>query len=225
MNALLSCPSELERAAPQTILRAAVSRFGPRLTLGTGLGPSGIVLMHMLRQIQDNPEIFFLETGLHFDETLRLRRRVEQRLDVTIRPLHPAQSVTAQAATHGPALWERDPDRCCALRKVQVLRRHLTPYDGWITGVRRDQGPSRAHLPIVRPVSRYGVLKISPLATWTRGQVWRYLSENDLPYNPLHDRGYPSVGCAPCTRPAAGQDERAGRWAGLAKVECGLHTV
>lgn len=215
-----------EPASASEILRAAYARFGRRLTIGTGLGPSGIALLHMVREIEPAPDVFFLDTGLHFDDTLALREQVERRLSIQIRPLRPTLSVTEQAAWHGPALWEREPDRCCAMRKVAPLREHLAGYDAWVTAIRRDQGASRAAIPVIRHVRAYGVVKIAPLAGWDRARLWRYLHDHDLPYNPLHDRGYPSVGCAPCTRPVAvGGAERAGRWAGQSKVECGLHTV
>ncbi|MDQ4076385.1 MAG: phosphoadenylyl-sulfate reductase [Chloroflexota bacterium] len=218
--------AEWEEASPQAILRWTVERFGERLTLGTGLGPSGIVLIHMLREIIPNPDIFFLDTGLHFEETYALKRRVETQLEVRIRALHPVQSVAEQAAKHGPALWDRDPNHCCYLRKVTPLRNYLADFDGWLTAVRRDQGSTRANLPIVRYVNAYGVVKVCPLATWTREMVWTYLNVHELPFNPLHSRGYSSISCAPCTQPVApGDGERAGRWMGFAKVECGLHTV
>lgn len=215
-----------ESASPQAILRWAVERFGARLTLGTGLGPSGVVLIHMLREIDPAPNLFFLDTGLHFSETLELVRQLESRLAVRIEPVRPALTLAAQAAQEGADLWAREPDRCCHLRKVEPLRAHLAQYEGWITGVRRDQGAARATTPIVRYVAAYDVVKINPLATWTRDMVWSYIHAHELPSNELHEQGYSSIGCTVCTRPvAADAAERAGRWVGFAKTECGLHTA
>lgn len=215
-----------EGASPQAILRWGVERFGARLTLGTGLGPSGVVLIHMLREIEPSPNLFFLDTGLHFAETLELVRQLESRLDVRLEPVRPALTLDEQAAQEGAELWARDPDRCCRLRKVEPLRAHLAQYEGWITGVRRDQGAARATTPIVRYVAAYDVVKLNPLATWTREMVWSYIHAHELPYNALHEQGYSSIGCTVCTRAVAPDaTERAGRWVGFAKTECGLHTA
>lgn len=216
--------ASFEGASPQSMLRWAVETFGRRVTLGTGLGPSGVVLMHMLSGVFPDADVFFLDTGLHFEETYELRRALEARLGLRVQPLRPAQTVQGQAMRHGPALWRRDPDLCCTLRKVEPLRRHLAGFDLWLTGLRRDQSPTRATAPILSHVAKYGVLKLNPLANWTEPMVWTYIHSHELPYNALHDQGYPSIGCAPCTRPVrAGEDTRAGRWAGFAKTECGLH--
>ncbi len=218
--------AQWEDASPQAILRWGVEHFGARLTLGTGLGPSGVVLAHMLSEIAPSPDIFFLDTGLHFEETYALQAALETRLGVRIHSLLPAQSVAEQAATHGGQLWSRDPNLCCYLRKVTPLREHLADYDAWVTGVRRDQGTSRVQTPIARYVPAYDVVKLNPLATWTRDMVWAYLTAHELPFNELHEQGYPSIGCAPCTKAVAvSAPERAGRWVGFAKVECGLHTA
>lgn len=218
--------AEFECASPQAILRWAMTRFGERLTLGTGLGASGIVLMHMLREVIRKPNIFFLDTGLHFEETYQLINRLERALDIKIELIRPAESVMEQKTNNGPELWQRNPDMCCHLRKVLPLRRQLANYDGWLTGLRRDQGATRANTPIVRYVGAYDVVKVNPLATWTQEMIWLYIHAHDLPYNTLHDEGYPSIGCFPCTQPVAiGTAERAGRWMGMNKTECGLHTV
>ncbi|MCZ7575226.1 MAG: phosphoadenylyl-sulfate reductase [Ardenticatenaceae bacterium] len=221
---IASLNAAFENESPQTMLRWAGETFGRRLTLGTGLGPSGVVLMHVLSESVPGADVFFLDTGLHFEETYELRRALEARLGLCVRSLRPAQTVQGQAMRHGPALWQRDPDLCCTLRKVEPLRRHLTGFELWMTGLRRDQSTTRATAPILSYVARYGILKLNPLANWTEAMVWTYIRAHDLPYNALHDRGYPSIGCAPCTRAVqSGADLRAGRWAGLAKTECGLH--
>lgn len=138
--------------------------------------------------------------------------------------VEPVVSLDEQAAAYGPALWSREPDRCCALRKVEPLRRFLQGYRAWITGLRRQQSPTRAGTRPVEWDQRFGLVKVNPLFRWSRDEVWRYIRDHDVPYNPLHDRGYPSIGCWPCTTPVApGEDERAGRWRGFHKTECGLH--
>ncbi len=218
---------EFESAAPSDILRWAYETFGDRVALSTAFGPSGVALMHIAARVNPGARVFFIDTGLHFDETLEMVERVQRRLAVSVEILRPDLTVAEQAERFGDELYVVDPDRCCAMRKVEPTRRMLAGLDAWITGLRRDQGPTRADTPIldVRPVDGRTVYKISPLARWTRKDVWRHVFTHDLPYNPLHDQGYPSVGCAPCTRPVeAGGDERAGRWAGRSKTECGLHT-
>lgn len=218
---------DLETASPSSILEWAFDAFGDRIALSTAFGPSGVVLMHLASRIRPGVKVFFIDTGFHFDETLQMLDRVRARLPVDIEVLRPELTVEEQARRHGE-LYVINPDRCCAMRKVEPTRRMLTGLDAWVTGLRRDQGPSRADTPVVdiRDVDGRDVVKINPLVRWTRKDVWRHIFAHDLPYNPLHDQGYPSVGCAPCTvAVGAGADERAGRWAGRSKTECGLHTA
>ena len=222
----------LEGKAPQTVLRWARGAFD-RVAQGTGFGPSGVVIMHMLaRQTapdeRDGLTFFFLDTGVLFDETYALRERLEARLDVHVRAVEPRVSLQAQANVCGEALWDRAPDQCCHIRKVRPLKRILRGRDAWVTGVRRDQSEARRETRRLEWDETHEVAKINPLAAWTRAQVWSYIDRHDLPYNPLHDRGYPSIGCRPCTQPAAAaagdaEDARAGRWNGREKTECGLH--
>lgn len=201
------------------VLVWATDRFAGRIALVSSLGPTTLVVVDLLWRLGRTVPVLWIDTGLHFDETLALKERVEARYGPMI-VVRPDQTVAEQAAAEGDRLWARDPDRCCALRKVAPLDRALTGYDAWIAGLRRDQGVTRA---AIRTVERGERVKINPLATWTRADVDAYAREHDVPHNPLLDHGYPSVGCWPCTRPAAGSDERAGRWAGRAKTECGLH--
>ena len=169
-------------------------------------------------------EPFTLDTGLLFPETYALWRRVEAHFGLTIRAVRPVQSVAQQAAAHGDALWSREPDRCCAFRKVEPLRRHLAGADAWITAIRRDQTPARAAARAVEPDPLHGLVKVNPLVAWSADEVAAYVRTHDVPVNPLHARGYPSIGCWPCTSPVAdGEDPRAGRWRGRGKTECGLH--
>ena len=169
-------------------------------------------------------DLFTLDTELLFPETYALWRQIEARYGVTIRPVRPGHTVAEQAVHEGAELWLREPDHCCDLRKMQPLARTLSGFDAWITAIRRDQTPERAVAPIVGWDGRFGLIKVNPLARWTFGEVKAYAAAHDVPYNPLHDQGYPSIGCIPCTSPVkAGEDPRSGRWRGKEKTECGLH--
>jgi phosphoadenylyl-sulfate reductase (thioredoxin) len=192
--------------------------------MATGFGPEGGVLVDLVGVHALPIDIFTVDTGLLFPETYELWRRLERRYGLRIRAVRPRLGVEAQAEGWGPRLWERRPSQCCALRKMEPLTRALEGYDAWITAIRRDQTPERASARVVEWEPRHGVIKINPLAGWAAADVWSYLRANDVPYNPLHDRGYPSIGCRPCTTPViAGEPERAGRWRGHTKTECGLH--
>lgn len=170
-------------------------------------------------------DTLFLDTGYHFPETIGTRDAVESSMELTIVDVLPQQTVAEQDATHGKDLFARDPAQCCALRKVEPLTRTLAGYEVWITGVRRDEGPTRANTPWVTWDAKNGLVKVNPLADWTFDEVLAYAEEHDVIVNPLVSDGYPSIGCLPCTRRVAeGEDPRAGRWAGFNKTECGLHT-
>jgi phosphoadenosine phosphosulfate reductase len=182
------------------------------------------VLMHLVSQVAPQTTVFYVDTGLLFDETYALRDTLAERLGLTFKRLATDLSVEAQAAQHGPRLWRREPDACCEIRKVAPLRAFLKTQRAWITAIRRDQTPQRAHAGLVEWDRNNGLVKLNPLARWTSEQVWAHISDHDLPYNTLHDQGFPSIGCWPCTAPvAAGDDPRSGRWAGTSKVECGIH--
>lgn len=214
---------DFEGRPPEALLSWAIEHFAPELALGTSFGPQGVVLMHLLSVLQPETTVFYLETDLLFAETYALRDQLSSRLGMAVIPVS-GLSVQAQAEKYGPALWSREPDQCCALRKVEPLRRFLSTQRAWITGIRRSQTANRAKSGLVEWDTANGLVKLNPLAGWTTEQVWEYIRAHELPYNELHDQGYPSIGCWPCTRPvAAGEDERAGRWAGLAKTECGIH--
>lgn len=218
--------TQLEGQPPFQVLRWAVKAFAPRLTLATAFNPEDLVLIDLVARHQLPVDLFTIDTGLLFPETLELWKRIESRYGITIRAVRPAQTVAQQAVTYGPKLWERSPDQCCALRKVAPLRDALLDFDAWITGIRRDQSPTRANAPIVSADPVTGLVKVSPLAAWSQDTVDAYLAERRVPVNPLHAQGYPSIGCAPCTaRVEPGADPRSGRWAGAAKTECGLHWV
>lgn len=213
-----------ETAAPEAVLHWAVQRFGTRVALATGFGPEGCVLVHMLSGIEPNARIFYLDTDLLFAETYHLRDRLEDRYGVRFEREGAELSLTGQAALFGERLWETDPDQCCFLRKVQPLKRTLSQYDAWITAIRRDQTPDRANAKVVEWDRKFGIVKINPLARWSTKDVWKFIVRNDVPYNELHDRGFPSIGCRPCTSHVQiGEDPRSGRWRGREKTECGLH--
>ncbi len=215
---------QLEGATALEILRWAASRYG-KLTFATGFGAEGCVVIDLIARHALPIDLFTLDTGVLFPETYALWKQLEQRYGVTIRAVTPALTIPAQALLHGPKLWERDPDRCCELRKIIPLRNALSGFDGWITALRREQTPERATARVVEHDRKFGLVKINPLAAWTHDDVWAHVYANDVPVNELHDQGYPSIGCQPCTSPvAADEDPRAGRWRGNAKKECGLHT-
>ena len=221
---LVDVAAELEPAGPAAVLAWAFAELGPDVAIATGFGVEGAALIDMAAKINPRPYVFFVDTGFHFDETLELRRRIERRYGIEIHALEPELTPDQQADAFGVRLLHYDPDFCCSMRKVEPLERFLATRDAWVTAIRRDQTANRATASVVEWDARFGLAKVNPLAAWTRAMVWEYVLDNDVPYNPLHDRGYPSVGCTHCTRAVmAGEPERAGRWSGREKTECGLH--
>jgi len=215
---------ELEGRPLDQILRWAFDRFGSGICLATSFGPQSIVLMHQVARLRPQTTVFYLDTDLLFAETYALRDELAARLGLKFTRLRPLLTVEEQAGRYGPRLWTRNPDHCCHLRKVQPLLRYLASKDAWITGIRNGHTDHRARARIVEWDAANALVKLNPLIRWTRDQVWEYLRAHDLPTNALHEQGYPSIGCQPCTRPVQpGEDERAGRWAGFAKTECGIH--
>jgi phosphoadenosine phosphosulfate reductase len=197
--------------------------FGAGAGLVTSFGPSGLVILDHLLRLDAGARVITLDTQFLFAETYEQWEAVERRYGIRIEVVRPDVSPAAQEHQYGANLWSTEPDICCDLRKVRPMARAVAGLAAWYTGIRRDQSVGRGHTQLVAWDSRFALFKLSPLAGWTREQVWSYIRRHDLPYNRLHDQGYPSVGCTHCTRPAAGVDERAGRWAGHAKTECGLH--
>lgn len=213
-----------EGTSARDLLRWAARRFGPRLAFATGFGAEGCVIIDLIARERLPVDIFTLDTGLLFPETYALWRQLETTYGITIRAVRTELDLDAQAAAHGAELWARDPDRCCELRKVRPLRAALAGYEGWITAIRRDQTAERARAQLVEHDATFGLLKVNPLAAWTHDDVWAHIYANDVPTNPLHASGYPSIGCVPCTSATLpGEDPRAGRWRGTHKTECGLH--
>ncbi|ABQ89155.1 phosphoadenylyl-sulfate reductase [Roseiflexus sp. RS-1] len=210
---------------PEALLTWATQTFHPRLALTCSFsGPSGMVLLDMVARSELNITVIFLDTDLLFPETYELAALAEQRYGIPIQRRRPALSLEEQDRQEGPHLYARDPDRCCHLRKVTPLTETLRNYDAWISGIRRDQSNTRATVHLLEWNTRHNLVKINPLAFWSDRQVWTYIHTHRVPYNPLLDQGYPSIGCTPCTRPASASNPRAGRWVGFAKTECGLHT-
>ncbi|MEU7524605.1 phosphoadenylyl-sulfate reductase [Saccharothrix sp. NPDC042600] len=213
----------LAEASAEEVLEWAATTFGERLCVASSMADT--VLVHLASRVAPGITVLFLDTGYHFAETIGTRDAVAEFMDVTVVNLVPRQSVAEQDAEHGPRLHDRDPDLCCALRKVAPLDEGLAGYDAWVTGVRREDSPTRADTPVVGWDAKRDMVKVSPLARWTQSDVDSYAAEHGVLLNPLLSAGYPTVGCAPCTRPVRpGEHARAGRWAGLGKTECGLHT-
>lgn len=215
---------QFESADPRDILSWAHRSFGEALVIVTSFQATGIVTLHMMQEIAPATEVLTLDTGFLFPETVALTRALQDHFQLNLRRVRPRQTPRQQARDYGDRLWERNPDRCCHIRKTIPLREALAPYSAWVTGLRRDQSPKRANTPIISRDSRTGLIKIAPCANWSEDKVWAYLRARDLPYNPLHDIGYPSIGCWTCTK-AVNQDadSRSGRWAQRDKTECGIH--
>jgi len=209
----------------RSILRWVLATLGDRAVVVSSLGPQTLVVLELVAELGGQLPVLTIDTGFLFEETVALRARVEARYGLQIRVVRPPLSPSAQTETHGRALWERDPDRCCALRKVNPLRSALGDYDAWITGLRRDQGATRTSVAPVQWDSAYGIAKFNPLASWTRAEVAAFTTDRGIPLNPLLTRGYRSVGCTHCTRPTGADDERAGRWPDSDKTECGIHQL
>jgi phosphoadenosine phosphosulfate reductase len=213
-----------ESWAAEEILDWALHRFDGQIAMASGFGPEGMVLIDMAARLRSDIRVFTLDTGVLFPETYDLMKKVEHRYGIRVERAQAKQSIEQQEREHGAALWLRAPDRCCYMRKVEPLREKLSKLGAWIAAIRRDQTPDRAHAQKIEWDTKFGLVKINPLCDWTSDMVWDYIRENELPYNPLHDEGLPSIGCWPCTRAVtAGADPRSGRWSGFAKTECGLH--
>jgi len=218
-----SASDEYEKRSAEELLAWAVNQF-PRPVLACSFGAEDVVLVDMLQNIAPHVPIFYLDTDLHFRETYETRDRLEQHYGIRFIKVSPALTLKQQKEAYGDELWRKDPDQCCKIRKVDPLAQVLKQYDAWITGIRREQSPTRANAKKVEYDVKFGLMKCNPLADWTSEDVWRYIRTRQLIYNPLHDNNYPSIGCEKCTRQVkSGEDIRSGRWSGFAKTECGLH--
>lgn len=216
---------QFEAANPDRVLSWGFKTFRSTMVLGTGFGPSGIFLIDRLQELGFDIPVFYLDTHLLFDETYELRDRIEELFNIRIIRVSTGLSLREQAEKYGEELWKTDPNHCCFLRKVLPLRNYLSDKKAWITGVRRSQSETRRQTQFIEWDPENEVVKINPLANRTDDEVWNYIHEKGLPYNPLHDDGYPSIGCVPCTQPIGPdeEDKRNGRWNGSEKTECGIH--
>ena len=215
-----------EAWSPARVLGWAFDTFGDRVAISSAFGAEGMVLIDVASRVCQNFRLFTLDTEFLFPETYNLMDQVEQKYGITIERVYPLSSPEEQEREHGRALWQRNPDLCCNLRKVEPLRRKLGELQAWITRIRRDQTAARAGAGKIEWDHKFGLVKINPIADWSSKQVWHYIREHGVPYNELHERSYPSIGCTHCTRAVRPEeDPRAGRWAGSSKTECGLHVI
>ena len=203
----------------------AYEHYGEEIVYACSFGIEGIVLIDLISKVKPDAKIVFLDTDVHFKETYETIARVKEKYpQLQIEMKKPAITLDEQAEKYGPALWERDPNKCCNIRKLVPLNETLSGAKAWISGLRREQSETRANVEFINLDKRFKSIKICPLIYWTWKDVWRYVSKHELPYNPLHDKGYPSIGCETCTKPAfTMEDLRSGRWSGSGKTECGLH--
>ena len=215
----------LETATPEEILEWAIERYGDKFTMATAFGPEGMAILEMLSHIAPKTWVFNLDTGYQFPETLALRDKVAELYGIEVELLKPALTVFEYEKLHGGPLYKNNSNQCCGDRKLIVLKKAALGMHAWASAIRRDQSPDRELSPIVGWDKKFHLVKVSPLANWTKSHVWNRIVERKIPYNPLHDAGFPSIGCWPCTKAVGlGEDERAGRWSGTGKTECGLHT-
>ena len=215
----------LEGKSPQEAIKWAVDNFATKdLSLACSFGAEDVALVDMLVKIKPDARVFYLDTDLLFKESLEVKDRLASKYSIKPERYGAKTTLDEMAAEFGPELWKKDPDKCCNIRKMVPLAEALSGLKAWITGIRRDQAPTRANAPVVSWDAKFKLVKINPLVRWTSEDVWNYIRANGVPYNVLHDNNYPSIGCAPCTRQVMpGEDPRAGRWAGFQKTECGLH--
>lgn len=217
---------ELDTRPPQAVLEWAASRFQPKLMMATAFGPEGCCILHMLAEIDPTVRVINLDTGYQFAETLELRERIRDRYRIEVELIRPDTTVAEYEKEHGGPLYVHRPDQCCHDRKVLPLRRAIRGYSAWISAIRGDQTEHRRIANVVQWDAKFNLVKVNPLLRWTKKDVWKFITDYNVPYNPLHDQGYPSVGCWPCTAPVEeGGDDRSGRWAGSKKKECGLHVI
>jgi phosphoadenosine phosphosulfate reductase len=207
------------------VLKWSYGHYGKEIVYACSFGIEGIVLVDLISKVKPDATIVFLDTDVHFKETYETIDRVREKYpQLNIVMKKPALTLVEQAAEYGDKLWEINPNKCCQIRKLQPLNETLAESEAWISGLRREQSETRKHVQFINRDDKFQSVKICPLIHWTWKDVWRYVHKNDLPYNPLHDRGYPSIGCSHCTAPAFSADDlRSGRWSGQGKTECGLH--
>jgi phosphoadenosine phosphosulfate reductase len=217
--------AEAETWSAAKLVSFGLQRFSPKIAVASSFGAEDVVLIHLAAQVRPDFRVFTLDTDFLFPETYALIDDIERRYNIKVERTKPRLTPEEQAQEFDAALWSRDPDQCCNIRKVEPLTNKLSELDAWVTGIRRDQAPTRANARKLEWDAKFGLVKINPLADWKWEQVWDYIRSHKVPYNLLHDQNYPSIGCTYCTRPVqAGEDPRAGRWSGFQKTECGLHS-
>jgi phosphoadenosine phosphosulfate reductase len=215
-----------EAWSPEHVLAWAFDTFGDSVAISSAFGVEGMAMIDMASRVRQNFRLFTLDTEFLFPETYNLMDQVEQKYGIAIERVYPVQSPEEQERVHGAALWQRNPDQCCNLRKVEPLQRKMDELQAWITSIRRGQTAARASVGKIEWDKKFDLVKINPIADWSSKQVWQYIREHHVPYNALHERNFPSIGCTHCTRAVRpGEDPRAGRWAGSSKTECGLHVI
>lgn len=226
-DAIKALSESFETKQPWDVLEYALPRYAPRIVLACSFGAEDVALLDMIHRIDPTTPLFYLDTEFLFPETIEVRDRLIARYGLKPEQLIQVKSLLTpeqQAIQYGAALWARDPDRCCELRKIEPLTRILGNYSAWITGIRRDQAPTRANAGLIEWDRKFQLTKVNPLARWNSEDVWTYIRLHEIPYNQLHDRNYPSIGCTHCTAPVLpGEDPRSGRWKNSGKTECGLH--
>jgi phosphoadenosine phosphosulfate reductase len=217
---------QAERWRPEEVLRWAFATFKDDVAMASGGGVEGMVLLDIASRVNPKLKVFTLDTEFLFPETYDLFDRVEKRYGIKIERIYSALTPEEQETAYGAELWKQSPDQCCNLRKVEPLRRKLSQLHGWITAIRKDQTAARANTHKIEWDEKFNLVKINPLADWNSRMIWDYVHKHNVPYNSLHDQNFPSIGCTHCTRAVqAGEDPRAGRWAGFQKTECGLHVA
>lgn len=218
---------DLREAHPVEIIRWGVEQLGASsIAFACSFGYEDVALVNMVLEVDPDIDIFYLDTDLLFSETYQVRDRIKNKYQCNFLKVRPELTLDQQNQMYGSELWKRNPNQCCSLRKVTPLRKVLANYQGWITGIRREQSNTRAQTEVIEWDRSFDLWKLNPLAYWKEEQVWDYIRQYQIPYNPLHDKNYPSIGCFPCTMPVQpGEDPRSGRWAGFAKTECGLHNT
>lgn len=222
---LAEISAQLEEKGTAAVLSWAFEQFGTDdIALACSFGAEDVALVDMIAKVQPNARLFYLDTNFLFPESYQVIEQVRAKYEIRMEQVLPFLTPEEQAEMHGDELWKQDPDACCAIRKVEPLKRALGGLKAWITGIRREQSPTRRGAQVVEWDQKFGLVKFNPLVAWQEKEVWQYILANQVPYNPLHDQGYPSIGCTYCTRPVKpGEDPRAGRWSGHQKTECGLH--
>jgi phosphoadenosine phosphosulfate reductase len=216
--------ADAENWKPEQVLRWGLTRFGQSMAVASSFGAEDVALIDLVSHMGSRFRVFTLDTDFLFPETYALIEVIEKRYGIEVERTRPELTPEEQAEKFGPALWASKPDQCCNIRKVEPLKKQLAGLRAWVTGVRRDQAPTRANTKKIEWDAKFGLVKLNPLADWTWERVWDYIKANNVPYNPLHDQNYPSIGCTYCTRQVQpGEDPRAGRWSGFTKIECGLH--